>query len=102
MFVFLPVPGPADARCEGTGDCPSVESFPYVVTELGDPTGRNASVAFGINEKGAVVGQAGSRAFLYVDGVMQILPTLDGRETAASAIDERGVVVGYSGNNAFI
>lgn len=52
--------------------------------------------ALGINNTGAIVGQSGAlKAFLYSNGVMQVLPDL-GRSAAALGINEGGVIVGLA------
>ncbi len=52
--------------------------------------------AFGINNTGAIVGQSGDlKAFLYSNGVMQVLPDLGGT-AAALGINDSGVIVGLA------
>jgi probable HAF family extracellular repeat protein len=67
--------------------------------DLGDLDGLGSD-AFGINERGDVVGfsqtSTGLRAVIWRAGTgMQALGTLGGT-SAATAIDARGLVVGYS------
>lgn len=71
-------------------------------------TGFSRSYAQGINDAGRVVGGAydavgvegvpdgATRAYIYHDGVVQILGTLGGARSRAVAINKRGVVVGTS------
>src|SRR5262249_54523542 len=65
---------------------------------LGEPGG--ASLGFGINDAGEVVGylvnSSGNHAFLYTSGALHDLGTLGGRDSAAWAITSAGQVVGDS------
>ena len=91
--------------------------------DIGTPgLGGPNSVAFGVNERGQVVGEAdtsdpngedfcgfnalgfGSSAttclpFLWQNGVMTQLPTLGGANGVANMINNRGEVVGFAENN---
>jgi probable HAF family extracellular repeat protein len=84
----------------------------YTITDLGT-LGGNVSFAFGINNRGQVVGNSDtasldiSHAFLYSDGQMRDLGTLGGANSYALAINVRGQVVGGSdtaggGGHAFV
>jgi probable HAF family extracellular repeat protein len=72
----------------------------YTVQDLGTLPGDDASVAWGINKFGDVVGWSmgptGTRAFLYTDATgMTALPAPSGRPvTTARAINDARVVVG--------
>lgn len=60
--------------------------------------GGPRSIAFGINERGEIVGFAEdperqSRAFIWLDGILTELPT-PGHSSIARALNERGLVVG--------
>ena len=67
-----------------------------------------AGVALDINDSGAVVGQIGTRAFLFRDGVMTDLNPLFGLDwVAASGINHSGDIVGWAfpvngANTAFL
>ena len=78
----------------------------YSVTDLGT-FGGNSSIAYSINDSGQVVGGADmlngfQHAFLYFNGGMQNLGTLDqntgygGNTSCATAINNSGQVAGYS------
>jgi probable HAF family extracellular repeat protein len=77
----------------------------YTITDLG-PLGGNSSLAHGINDHGQVVGYAfltnnsSYHAFLYSNGIMQDLGTLDVENASAVseafAINNLGQVVGCS------
>lgn len=85
----------------------------YSVIGLGT-LGGTESRAFGINDRGQVVGRAGVttgsacyRAFLYADGAMTDLGALGGGWSAAYDINNRGQVVGWAEtssrhNHAFV
>jgi len=73
--------------------------------DLGNLGNAFGNVAFAINNRGQVVGQAGvpgngfHRAFLWQHGTMTDLGTLPGRPTSlANAINNTGQVVGFSQN----
>jgi probable HAF family extracellular repeat protein len=74
------------------------------VTDLGMLPGGYFSAAYGINDRGQVVGWSTSatsgadHASLYDYGVMTDLGMLPGgNSSTASAINNRGQIVGYSG-----
>jgi probable HAF family extracellular repeat protein len=72
----------------------------WVITDLGTLGGKE-SVAYGINERGQIVGgsQTGtgaSHAFLWESGKMRDLGTLGGETSQATAINEHGQIVGYA------
>jgi probable HAF family extracellular repeat protein len=75
----------------------------YSVQDLGTLPGDSASVAWGINQFGDIVGWSmgptGTRAFIYTNGAgMTALPAPTGRPvTTARAISASGVVVGTAG-----
>jgi probable HAF family extracellular repeat protein len=72
------------------------------VQDLGVLAGYNSSYAYGINNKGQVVGYADDitgnnlRAFLYKDGTMYNLGTLGGNYSLAYGINTKGQIIGYS------
>ena len=73
----------------------------YTFTAIPDTLGGNASVAYGINDSGTVVGFAGTasgfdHAFSYSNGTMTDLGTLGGSNSVAFGINDSGTVVGYS------
>ena len=69
----------------------------YQVTDLGTVPGGTASLAFGINASGQVVGEVSTanqpNAFLYTGGPLQDLGT-PSQESGANAINASGQVVG--------
>jgi probable HAF family extracellular repeat protein len=78
---------------------------PYHLFDLGTFPGGSFSYAYGINSNGQVVGYANTNgnsqhAFLYDNGAMQDLGTLDGSTTHAHGINETGDVVGYSSTSS--
>jgi probable HAF family extracellular repeat protein len=79
-------------------------SFSYSVTDLGT-LGGSFSQAYGINDKGQVVGCAtttsGSlHAFLWSNGTLQDLDTLGGSYSQAHGINNTGQVVGVAGTSS--
>jgi len=74
-------------------------SFSYTVTDLGT-LGGSSSQAYGINDTGQVVGKADttngfSHAFLWVQGTMNDLGTVDGYSySSAYKINNVGQVIG--------
>jgi probable HAF family extracellular repeat protein len=72
----------------------------YVVQDLGVLPGNSSSIAFGINQKGDVVGWSmgpdGTSAFLYTDadGIVQLPGLPDRPRTIARDINDLGDVVG--------
>jgi probable HAF family extracellular repeat protein len=95
-------------------------TYPYNVIDLGTlparfPNQFTASIAVGVNNKGQVVGSATSpalgcaaayailcEAFLYSDGTITGLGTLDGRASTGTGINDKGDVVGWSGGQNFL
>jgi len=79
---------------------PAAAQSKYVVEDLGTLPGGTSSVATGINQQGDVVGwsngQAGTRAFVFTDGLgMKELPGLPNRaNTVARDINDAGDIVG--------
>src|SRR5215208_6925166 len=69
----------------------------YTVTDLGVLPGASDSYAYGINDRGQVVGESSGRAFLWQDGRMISLGALgDGNKGSARAINNNGQIVGTS------
>src|SRR5581483_11451846 len=67
----------------------------YTVQDLGTLGG--ASIAYGVNASGQVVGESGGHAFRYRDGASMVdLGTLGGSESAAFGINSAGQVVGFA------
>lgn len=69
---------------------------PYAVTDLGILGTVQSAHANGINEAGQVVGNSGSRPFLWQDGAMTDLTTVAGNKGGASDINEAGQIAGSS------
>jgi len=72
----------------------------YVMVDLGT-LGGVSSVAYGINNKGQIVGYSdlsngATRAFLYENGKMKNLGSLANNTSVARAINNGGQVVGYA------
>jgi probable HAF family extracellular repeat protein len=83
-------------------------SAQYVATKLGTLGGPGSS-AIGLNDLGQVVGsaqinaQGWGHAFVWTNGKMQDLGTVDGNiDSYAVAINNFGVIVGNSGDSGFI
>jgi probable HAF family extracellular repeat protein len=87
--------------CASAQEDPTVSAQPhaqYQVTDLGT-LGGNRSSAYGVNNRGQVVGVAETaagemHAFLWNSGTMADLGTLGGRTSYAYRIDDNGTVVG--------
>jgi probable HAF family extracellular repeat protein len=85
---------------------PPARAFLYsggTMIDLGTLTAGSGAVAYGINNKGQVVGLSGSfdfdfgqHAFLYSNGTMVDLGTFGGFHSAATAINDAGQVAGYN------
>lgn len=104
IISLLSITGlPAIAQEQGTK--PSGPAVRYTLTDLGT-LGGTFSQAFGVNDKGWVVGfsttegDVGLHAFLWRDGVMIDLGTLGGSEplpfSLALSINNRGEIAGLS------
>jgi len=65
------------------------------VRDLGTLPGTSESAAFGLNERGQVVGYSG-HAFLWEEGRLRDLGTLGGAQSLAAGINEGGQAVGVS------
>lgn len=88
--AFLPSPGISHAAVWNGG----------IPTDLGT-LGGTTSVAFGISDKGTVVGQSftaagATQAFASTGGVMTGLGTLGGKNSAAYGVNDAGQIVGDS------
>lgn len=70
------------------------------LTDLGALSGSTFTQAFGINNRGAVVGSSDFDAFLWQRGRMTALPRLAGGATAAYDINDSGQIVGHSATNS--
>lgn len=71
------------------------------MTDLGTIDGGTASVANGINDAGAVIGNSDTdggdeHGFVYQNGTMTDLGTLGGANSSVDAINDNGVVTGSS------
>ena len=89
-------------------DAPNFHAFLWTraagIKDLGTLPGDSLSLAFGINDRGQVVGQSigdsGSRAFVYQDGAMTDLNALVPAESPvliyANDINDRGEIVGQA------
>jgi probable HAF family extracellular repeat protein len=78
-------------------DAPRGAAPSYIVTDLGTFGTVQSAQAFDVNDAGQVVGIAGNRAFLWLNGTKTALGTLaNGSSASASGINEAGQVVGYS------
>ncbi|HMC47152.1 MAG TPA: HAF repeat-containing protein, partial [Caballeronia sp.] len=90
-----------------------VHAFLYengVMTDLGTLPGRSNSSAFGINNRGQIVGESdignnsySPHAFLFEHGMMTDLGTLPGDNfSEAVGITERGQIAGNSTSSAIL
>jgi probable HAF family extracellular repeat protein len=89
------------AACAGNV---AMATEPYRAIDLGLLDGGTGSVAYGVNNKKQVVGQAddiggNNVAFVWENGVMTALPVLDGGGPASAySINDLGVIVGECKN----
>ncbi len=67
---------------------------------LGRLPGTTISLANGVNASGQIVGNSGTRAFLYDSGKMTDLGTLGGATSAAYGINQQSQIVGYADTTA--
>src|SRR5262249_45463686 len=89
LAVVLAPPSGGGARAGG-----------YIFQTI-DVPGSVATVAFGINGAGQIVGQFdGSHGFLDSGGVFTTIDVPGASETTARGINDRGQIVGYSSSNA--
>jgi probable HAF family extracellular repeat protein len=65
-------------------------------TDLGAVPGATFAQAFGLNNRGQVVGDTDFAAFLWERGVMTALPSLAGATSTATDINNRGQIAGHS------
>jgi len=77
----------------------------WVITDLGVLPGGGFSQAFGINDRGQIVGRSMVKGgihhgFLWQKGKMRDLGTLGGRESSATDINDHGQVVGEAETKA--
>lgn len=75
----------------------TIHAFSYskgVMTDLVPKWSPEESVAYGINDHGAIVGMVDIRPAMAVNGVMQLIPGLEHDRGAAYAINNAGTVVG--------
>jgi probable HAF family extracellular repeat protein len=100
---------PADSRNTRTppgvalqNERPVAQSATYALTDLGVIGTVRSAEALDVNDAGQVVGNSGSKAFLWQDGVMTDLGSLGGTASVAYAINGVGQIVGQSStpNNA--
>jgi probable HAF family extracellular repeat protein len=73
----------------------------HKMEELLPLSGDSNDIAWGINDRGQVVGQSGNRAFLYQDGLMTDLNSLIQPDSSlnlelANDINDRGEIVGFA------
>src|SRR5262249_18401596 len=88
----------------GSGDYIAVRYDGNTITRIGALPGHVGSLAYGINNAGAIVGESVAvppatltRAFLYTNqsGILD-LGTLGGNRTSALGVNNQGVVVGWA------
>ncbi len=65
------------------------------ITDLGTLC-ECGSIAYGINDRGQVVGRSGPHAFVWENGTISDLGTLGGNVNEAHGINNRGQIVGWS------
>jgi probable HAF family extracellular repeat protein len=73
----------------------------HKIQKLPPLSGDSNDIAWGINDRGQVVGQSGNRAFLYEDGGMTDLNSLIQPDSSlnlelANDINDRGEIVGFA------
>src|SRR5262245_17353898 len=87
IAILLSAPG---------SEAPRGAAPPYSLIDLGTFGTVQSAQAWDVNDAGHVVGIAGTRAFLWQNGVKTDLGTLGGSASSASALNEAGHIVGFS------